>query len=188
MQIGAARELLGISQKELASAASVALGTGKRIEGAREELAGTVQTMGAHSARTGAAGIAFIADARSHEPNGTWEVEHRGARFCRPDGYLIIALCSLVPGEYRPHIDGWSGKEEHALAYLALDLTVITARQTVNVYRLCIIIVAYAGILEFLQLFASGRHAAVGDFMASSLGGIMGITLTTFAVSRLARI
>ena len=113
----------------------------------------------------------------------------RGALFVAGCGYVIIALCSLVPGEYRPHIDGLSGKAEHALAYLALGvLTVIAARQTVNVVRLCMIIVAYAGILEFLQLFASGRHAAVGDFMASSLGGITGVTLATFAVRRLARI
>ena len=104
-------------------------------------------------------------------------------------GYLIVALCSLVPGEYRPHIDGWSGKEEHALAYLVLGLlTVIAARQTVTVHRLCMIIVAYAGILKLCQLFVSDRHAAVRDFMASALGAIMGVMLTTFAMRRLARI
>ena len=113
----------------------------------------------------------------------------RGALFMAGCGYLTVALCALVPGEYRPHIEGFSGKEEHALAYLVLGvLTVIAARQRVNVVRLCLIIVAYAGILEFLQLFAPGRHAAVGDFLASSLGGIMGITLATFALRRVARI
>ena len=113
----------------------------------------------------------------------------RGALFAAGCGYLIVALCSLVPGEYRPHIDGMSGKEEHALAYLVLGiLTVIATRRTVSVYRLSIIIVAYAGILEFLQLFDSGRHASVGDFMASSFGGIMGITVATFALRCVARI
>jgi VanZ family protein len=112
----------------------------------------------------------------------------RGTLFVAGCGYLIVALCSLVPGEYRPHIDGLTGKEEHTLAYLVLGvLTVIAARQTMNAYRLCVIIVAYAGILEFLQLFASGRHAAVGDFLASSLGGILGIMLTSFAVRRVAQ-
>jgi len=111
------------------------------------------------------------------------------ARFVHGCGYLIVAALSLVPGEYRPHILGLSGKDEHAIAYFVLGvLTVIAARRTVNAYRLCVIIVAYAGILEFLQLFASDRHAGVGDFVASSLGGIMGITLATLAVSRLARI
>jgi VanZ family protein len=112
----------------------------------------------------------------------------RGALFVAGCGYVVVSLCALVPGEYRPHIDGWSGKEEHALAYFVLGVsTVIAARRPVNVVRLCLIIVAYAGILEFLQLFASGRHAAIGDFMASSLGGIMGITMTSFALWRLAR-
>jgi VanZ family protein len=112
----------------------------------------------------------------------------RGALFKAACGYLIIALASWVPDEYRPHIGGMSGKEEHALAYFVLGaLTLIVARRTANAYRLCVIIVAYAGILEFLQLFASGRDAEIGDFMASSLGGIMGVTLTSFAVSRVAR-
>jgi VanZ family protein len=113
----------------------------------------------------------------------------RGTLFMAGCGYLIIALCSLVPGEYRPHIDGLSGKEEHALAYLVLGmLTVIAARRTVNLYRLCLIMVAYAGILEFLQLFAPCRHAAVGDFMASSFGAMIGITLTALALRRVPRI
>ena len=113
----------------------------------------------------------------------------RGVPFGAGCGYVIVALCSLVPGEYRPHIDGLSGKEEHALAYLVLAvITVIAARGTLNVYRLCIILVAYAAVLELGQLFIPGRQAAVGDFMASSLGAIMGVALTTFAVRRGVRI
>ena len=60
VQISAARVLLGISQQELASAASIGLGTVKRIEAAREELAGTVQTMGRIQRPLEAAGIEFI--------------------------------------------------------------------------------------------------------------------------------
>ena len=112
----------------------------------------------------------------------------RGALFAAACGYLIIPLASLVPGEYRPSIVGMSGKEQHALAYFVLGvLTLIVARRTVNAYWLCAIIIAYASILEFLQLFASNRHAAIGDFMASSLGGIMGVMLTSFALNRVAR-
>ena len=60
VQISAARVLLGISQKELASSASVALGTVKRIEAAREELTGNAQTMGRIQRALEAAGIVFI--------------------------------------------------------------------------------------------------------------------------------
>lgn len=113
----------------------------------------------------------------------------RSALFVAGCGYLVIALASLVPGEYRPHVGGWPSQEEHALAYLILGVvTVIAARRTVNAYWLCIIIVSYAGILELCQLFVPGRHAAVGDFMAKSLGGITAVTLMTLAMRRVTRI
>ena len=60
VQISAARVLLGMTQKELASVASVALGTVKRIEAAREELTGNAQTMGRIQRALEAAGIVFI--------------------------------------------------------------------------------------------------------------------------------
>ena len=49
-------------------------------------------------------------------------------------------------------------------------------------------LVAYAAVLELGQLFIPGRHAAFGDFMASSLGAITGVALTTFAMRRAARV
>ena len=60
LQISAARVLIGMSQQELASAASIGLGTVKRIEAAREELAGTAQTIGRIQHALEAAGIVFI--------------------------------------------------------------------------------------------------------------------------------
>ena len=45
VQIRAARVLLGLSQEDLAQRASLGLGTIKRIEAARDELRGTVQTL-----------------------------------------------------------------------------------------------------------------------------------------------
>ena len=60
VQISAARVLLGMSQQELASAASVAVGTIKRIEAAREQLTGNAQTMGRIQRALEAAGIEFI--------------------------------------------------------------------------------------------------------------------------------
>ena len=60
LQISAARVLLGMSQQELASAASIGLGTVKRIEAARDELAGTAQTIGRIQRALEAKGIIFI--------------------------------------------------------------------------------------------------------------------------------
>ncbi|MDP1605022.1 MAG: helix-turn-helix domain-containing protein [Legionella sp.] len=60
MQIRAARVLLGLSQADLAARASIGLGTVKRIEAARVELTGTVQTLSRIKKALEAAGIAFI--------------------------------------------------------------------------------------------------------------------------------
>src|SRR4051794_12760052 len=94
----------------------------------------------------------------------------RAAHFCMGVGYVVVALCSLVPAGWRPHILGLSGKDEHALAYFVLGaLTVICTRPNGNAHRLCLLLVSYAAVLELLQNFAQGRHPAVGGFAASSL-------------------
>ena len=60
VQIRAARVLLGLSQADLATRASIGLGTVKRIEAARVELTGTVQTLSRIKKALEAEGIAFI--------------------------------------------------------------------------------------------------------------------------------
>jgi transcriptional regulator with XRE-family HTH domain len=60
IQVRAARILLGLSQQDLADRASVSLGTIKRIEAARFELAGTAQTMARIQQALESAGIVFI--------------------------------------------------------------------------------------------------------------------------------
>jgi transcriptional regulator with XRE-family HTH domain len=60
IQVRAARILLGLSQQDLADRASVSLGTIKRIEAARFELAGTAQTMARIQQALESAGIIFI--------------------------------------------------------------------------------------------------------------------------------
>ena len=60
VQIRAARVLLGLSQADLATLASVGLGTVKRIEAARVELTGTVQTLSRIKKALETEGIVFI--------------------------------------------------------------------------------------------------------------------------------
>ena len=60
IQIRAARVLVGLSQNDLAERASVSLGTIKRIEAARVEVAGTAQTMARIQRALESAGIIFI--------------------------------------------------------------------------------------------------------------------------------
>ena len=60
VQISAARVLLGVSQLELARLASVSIGTIKRIEAERGQLAGTMRTMSKIQRALETAGIVFI--------------------------------------------------------------------------------------------------------------------------------
>jgi hypothetical protein len=43
----------------------------------------------------------------------------------------------------------------------------------------------YAGVLEYLQNFLSGRHPAIGDFAASALGALCGALVIALARRRL---
>jgi transcriptional regulator with XRE-family HTH domain len=60
IQIRAARSLLGISQDELAKAASISVITVKRIEAAGTEMKGTAQTMARIQRALETQGIEFI--------------------------------------------------------------------------------------------------------------------------------
>jgi transcriptional regulator with XRE-family HTH domain len=60
VQISAARVLLDLSQLELANLASVSVGTVKRIEAERDQLAGTMRTLSKIQRALEAAGIIFI--------------------------------------------------------------------------------------------------------------------------------
>ncbi len=113
----------------------------------------------------------------------------RGALIGACFGYFAVAVLSLVPGEYRPHLLGMSDKLEHALAYIALGtLTVIATRHRLNAYLISLGITAYAGMFELGQLFIPGRIASFDDFAASAAGAIIGTSLTVLALRRPARI
>lgn len=68
VQISAARVLLGLSQMELADLSSVSIGTVKRIEAERDQLAGTMRTISRIQQALEAAGIIFIDQDGSQGP------------------------------------------------------------------------------------------------------------------------
>ena len=68
VQIRAARVLIDLSQQDLAERASVSLGTIKRIEAARLEVAGTAQTIARIQRALESAGIIFIDQDRHTGP------------------------------------------------------------------------------------------------------------------------
>ena len=111
----------------------------------------------------------------------------RAALFGAGLAYLSVALLSFLPTAYRPHLFGVSDKLEHAFAYLLLGaLTAMAARRTLNARRLALAIVAYAGVLELGQLLIPSRVVSVEDFLASAVGAIVGVSITTLGVRWLA--
>ena len=90
--------------------------------------------------------------------------------------FAIIAL-SLVPGVYRPHT-GLPGKVEHFIAYCSTG-TVFALGFWSRASRIMIALglTLLAGSMEILQMWVPGRHPAIVDAAASSMGGLLGIAL-----------
>jgi VanZ family protein len=92
-------------------------------------------------------------------------------------GVLAIIVLSLVPGALRPHT-GLPGEAEHFLAYcLTAFALAFGFRPAVYRLGLALGLTLLAGSMEIFQHFVPGRHPAIADALASSLGGLLGLTL-----------
>jgi VanZ family protein len=85
---------------------------------------------------------------------------------------VVVAFLSLLPADHMVRTD-LSGHVEHVTAYAgtAFFLQLGYPRRC---WRNIAMLVAYAAVLECLQVFSPGRHAAVEDWMASSTGVLIG--------------
>jgi VanZ family protein len=87
---------------------------------------------------------------------------------------VLLAALSWLPGEEMVRT-GVDGHIEHFTAYFGTMLVVEMAYgPAVGLRRPVLLLIVYAGILELGQNFVPGRHAAVADFAASSLGAFVG--------------
>jgi hypothetical protein len=87
----------------------------------------------------------------------------------------IIIVLSLVPGSARPQT-GAPGQGEHVIAYLITAfLFGLRSTSISNLIAPGIVLVAGAGALEAAQQWVPGRNAQLGDFIASSIGIIVGL-------------
>src|SRR6187401_708414 len=88
---------------------------------------------------------------------------------------LGIIILSLVPGSARPHT-GAPGQGEHTIAYLLTAfLFGLRGKSWPQLLRAGIFLIAYAGILETAQVWVPGRTSQIGDFVASSIGILIGV-------------
>jgi VanZ family protein len=97
---------------------------------------------------------------------------------------IILAL-SLVRGEFRPHTVFLPSALEHVAAYVvAAFLLCLAYAYRVSPVWLVLLLTAYGGLLELIQLWVPGRHGRLSDIVADFAGALIGAMLAS-AVTRL---
>lgn len=97
-----------------------------------------------------------------------------GPRMCFYAGAALVGILSLLPGRVLPAAE-MSDKLEHLLAYAALGLIGgATARSGNRAICSVLGIIAFGIAIEFLQMFAPGRLAELGDAVADAAGAVIG--------------
>lgn len=99
-------------------------------------------------------------------------------------GLLILAVLSLVPGEWRPDVDFVPDSLQHALAYFAVSTASALALPNARPQHLALAFAGLACSFEFAQLFIELRTASLDDAISSIIGAFAGITLASQAVPR----
>ena len=90
--------------------------------------------------------------------------------------WALITVLSLVPGEDRPHT-GIGGQFEHVMAYLLSALvTRLAIRRTASRAQVLGFSAASA-FFEICQIWIPGRSSAVGDWLASTFGALVGVMI-----------
>ena len=97
-------------------------------------------------------------------------------RFVAWFSIAVLGVASWLPAEemIRTAADA---RLEHAAAYLISGLAVFTAYPRRLKWLIAILMMCYAGILEFGQLWVPGRHAGILDWAASSSGVLCALLL-----------
>jgi VanZ family protein len=94
---------------------------------------------------------------------------------------LALVPLSLLPAGLLMRT-GIGGHLEHMLAYAGTVFVVAMARGDRGILHSCLVLIAYAGVLEFLQRFSPGRTSSLHDFMFST-GGVV-LVSAVVALSR----
>jgi VanZ family protein len=104
------------------------------------------------------------------------------APWCAVTGWLraaawscvaALAVLSLLPAEEMMRA-GLGGRSEHAMAYAGTAFLVGPGYRAQEPGRIAAVLVAHPGALELLQHFSPDRHPAVSDWLASSVGVLVG--------------
>ena len=109
-----------------------------------------------------------------------WRWVTGGLRFAALGCMALIAVLSLLPAEDMVRT-GAGGHIEHAAAYAGTALLAGLGYRARGPGRIAAALVAYAAALELLQDLSPGRRSAIGDWLASSGGVLLGIGVAHLA-------
>jgi len=93
---------------------------------------------------------------------------------------VAIGVLSLLPKEEMVRT-GLGGHIEHVLAYAGTAAVVAYAYGVRRAPVFTVGLIAYAGVLEFLQRFSPGRVSSIEDFAFSAIGVLLGLALFAIA-------
>ncbi|MFG1224515.1 VanZ family protein [Xanthobacter autotrophicus DSM 597] len=88
---------------------------------------------------------------------------------------LVITVLSLLPGQERPHT-GFSGNIEHVVAYAGTVGVTAYAFLSPGIAVLTLGFSAASAVFEICQLFIPGRSSGLDNWIASTLGALVGAT------------
>jgi hypothetical protein len=98
---------------------------------------------------------------------------------------IAIGVLSLVPGDMRPHT-GAPGAFEHVVAYFGTaGLLTFGYGERRTAIAIALSLPLYSAAFEIAQSQIPGRHAAFSDFVASTIGVIVGSVLAWIALKAL---
>jgi VanZ family protein len=97
----------------------------------------------------------------------------------------FIAYATLSPLNERPEFDTDLFSLSHLDHYLAFALagSLFSLAYPRQMFFVCILVIGSAVILELLQLLTPDRHARVIDAVRKIIGGAIGITFASLAIS-----
>lgn len=106
------------------------------------------------------------------------KLEHIGRRLFQMAGILslaVIAVLSVLPGADRPHVFG-SGNVEHLLAYSGAAFFA-SSLPALRGWRIVLLLSAASLLFEGIQALIPGRGPGLDNWIASTLGAIVGLAL-----------
>ena len=121
------------------------------------------------------------------------DVERVGRRFFQVVGVIClttIVVLSVLPGADRPHVFA-SGNVEHLIAYAGAAFFA-SSLPGLRGWRIVLLLSAASLAFEGLQVFIPGRSPGLDNWLASTIGAVIGLVLarafanvvrTTFSIA-----